>query len=300
MILLSCQVAVDLADALEQHFCELDRSPWMLMRQEGTEHFKLNGYFESAPQAEADWRQLRSCFSALPENAGRSELEEESWINRYRESFKPWSCRGLHWIPLWMKDSYEVPIAEAAVYIDPGLAFGTGDHPTTRLCAYRLLDFRDSRGGRMEGCSVIDAGTGSGILALSAARMGFLSVFGFDVDPVAVRVCGENQNLNLLGERVECRRGGLGESLRGRKADLILANIESDILCRYSAELLRSLKPGGVLALSGIFGQEIELVSRDFSESAERLGVRCAQDRRQEGDWWDLGIFAAGSPSEKV
>ena len=290
MILLSCQIAEDLADVLEQHFCELERSPWILMRKEGMEYFRLDGYFDSHSQAEDDWRQLRSRFSTLPGIAEKKEVEEESWISRYRESFEPWSCRGLHWVPLWMRESFDVPVGEAVVFVEPGLAFGTGDHPTTRLCAYRLLDFLDSRNGQIEDCSVVDAGTGSGILALSAARLGFGSVFGFDIDPDAVRVCARNLVLNRLEGQVECRRGGVEGCLNGRRADLVLANIESDILCRNSSVLLEAINPGGVLALGGIFGCEFDSVSDHFLEMAERLGIQSAHDRRKEGDWWDLAV----------
>ncbi len=290
MILLSCQVSEDLADMLEQYFCGLEHSPWMLMRMEEETHFRLSGYFDNHPQAEKDWRKLRSRFGVLPEITEKKEIEEESWINRYRESFKPWSCRGLHWIPLWMRNSVDAPIGEAVIFIEPGLAFGTGDHPTTRLCTYRLLDFIDSRNGEIKDCSVIDAGTGSGILALSAARLGFGSVFGFDIDPNAIQVCARNLILNQLEGQVECQQGGVEDCLKGKRVDLVLSNIESDILCRNSSELLEAIKPGGVLVLGGIFSREIDSVFGHFLESGEKLGVRFTFDCRAEGDWWDLAV----------
>ena len=89
---------------------------------------------------------------------------------------------------------------------------------------------------------------------------------------------------------MECQQGGVEDCLKGKRVDLVLSNIESDILCRNSSELLEAIKPGGVLVLGGIFSREIDSVFGHFLESGEKLGVRFTFDCRAEGDWWDLAV----------
>src|SRR5690606_13383313 len=99
------------------------------------------------------------------------------------------------WVPVWERASYQVTNDDVVVWLDPGLAFGTGNHETTRLCCERLVSWS---GARAREARVVDAGCGSGILALSAARLGFDDVRGFDHDAEAVRVSEENAALNEL------------------------------------------------------------------------------------------------------
>src|SRR5690606_39178015 len=127
-------------------------------------------------------------------------------------------------------------------WLDPGMAFGTGNHETTRLCCERLALYaaRCGNAGR-----VIDAGCGSGILALSAAKLGFGGVAGFDNDAEAIRVSRENAELNGLAGKVDFYVGDLITGLAGRQAELVLANIQSDVLIRFVEELCRTVAPGG-------------------------------------------------------
>lgn len=292
MIELRCEIPADWAQPLEDFFCELTRSPWMLYNENPrTPHF-LMGYFDTEPEARDAWAELRKAFKKLPESPAYGTLEDRDWKEAYKAHLHPWNHGRLHWVPEWRRAEYVVPAGDAVVYFDAGLAFGTGDHPTTRLCAIRLMDFLDTHPAKS--VSVIDAGCGSGILAISAAQLGCGKVGGFDRDPESVKVSAENRVANGLAESaVAFAHAGLEEGLpMFGPADVVLANIISDVLCIYADNLLASVKPGGVLALSGILAKEQDNVRLVFEAKAAKswgTGYKC--DGRVMGEWSDVALF---------
>ncbi|NBX34059.1 methyltransferase domain-containing protein [bacterium] len=191
-----------------------------------------------------------------------------------------------------MRGQYAVPADAAVIWFDAGLAFGTGDHPTTRLCAIRMMDFLATHPAAA--VSMTDAGCGSGILALSAARLGCGRVAGFDRDPESVRVSIANRVDNgLADEAAVFHHAGLEEGfkLTGR-ADVVLANIISDVLCIYADNLVDSVNPGGVLALSGILAKEQAAVRGHFEAKAKAAwGEATTVDGRVMGEWSDVALF---------
>jgi ribosomal protein L11 methyltransferase len=195
----------------------------------------------------------------------------------------------MHWVPVWERDSYALPGGDALVLLDPGMAFGTGNHETTRLCCERMVAYAERRraaGGSLEGLRVIDAGCGSGILAISAVKLGFAPVAGFDNDPEAVAVSRENAVLNDVAGQVEFFVGNLITGLRGRQADLLMANILANVLREFARELVAAVAPGGWLVLSGILATEIDAVRRDFATVAPGWAL----ESRTMGEWADLKL----------
>ncbi len=264
---------------------------WFLFRDamEGRDY--LTGYFEREIDAETS---LEALSAVLPvpisiANARVTPVEDRDWKEAYKEHFKAWRCGGLHWVPVWERDGYSVPEGEKVIWLDPGMAFGTGNHETTRLCVERMIAFceKSRRTGRdISRMSLLDVGSGSGILALSAARLGFGKVTGFDNDAEAVAISRENATGNDLPERVDFFVGGLPEGLHGRSADLVLANIQSDVLMRHADDLLAAAKPGGALVMSGILAAEVVRVREHFEERAPERRV----ESRVLGEWADLAI----------
>lgn len=292
MIELRCEIHADMVQPLEDHFCELTRSSWMLFNEgPGRPHFVM-GYFEDEAEAEAAWAGLRKAFKKLPESFERTKMEDKDWKEAYKEHLRPWSHGRLHWVPSWMRATHATPAEAAVIWFDAGLAFGTGDHPTTRLCAIRMLDHLEGRDPRK--VSVTDAGCGSGILALSAARLGCGRVAGFDRDPESVRVSVANREENgLPAAAAAFHHAGLEEGfgLTG-PADVVLANIISDVLCIYADELVASVSPGGVLALSGILAKEQDQVRAHFETKCRAAwGPATRSDGRVMGEWSDVALF---------
>jgi ribosomal protein L11 methyltransferase len=153
----------------------------------------------------------------------------------------------------------------------------------------RLLDARDEWGKDVPAKRVIDAGCGSGILAISAAKIGFTEIFGFDNDPDSVRISLDNEKLCDLEGQIDFKWTDLKEGLAGQTGDLLLVNILANILCDHAELLCQSVRPGGRLVLSGILAREVEDVHTVFAAVIEKAqGSLPAMDARIEGEWADL------------
>ena len=288
MIVLSCDLTEALALQLEAHFCEQDRSRWILFRETNDTAYELKGYFDSETGAAREWARLRDAFAALPAEAHDDQVEDEDWKEAYKDHFHPWSCRGLHWVPAWQTEEYLLQEGDKCVLLDPGQAFGTGLHETTRLCVERLLDFYEESRGCLGRKRIIDAGCGSGILALSATILGFTDVTGIDHDREAVRVSKENRSLNGLVHQPRFRTEWLSHGLSGGSGDLVLANIQADILLDSAEKLVSALKPGGWLVLSGLLIDEVDGVSDCFREILDATEQCSVWDSRRSGEWADI------------
>jgi ribosomal protein L11 methyltransferase len=144
-----------------------------------------------------------------------------------------------------------------------------------------------------EQCSVIDAGCGSGILALTAAVLGCHPVYAFDRDPLAVEVTNENLERNLLSGKVEVLEAGLEAGLKDRRACILVANIQADVLMIYADNLVQAWDPSGVMILSGILAKEYERVEDAFTGMIQRFHrIEPIMTMKQMGDWVVLVFIA--------
>ncbi|MDD3180215.1 MAG: 50S ribosomal protein L11 methyltransferase [Opitutaceae bacterium] len=291
------QYKVELApgaiERLEETLALLEDARWMVLEDKLAGRAWLAGYFETRTSAQTAWQGLIGMadgrwFSGEPE---MNELAEVDWRESYKAHFKAWKFGRLNWVPVWERGTFVLPPAEEVLWLDPGLAFGTGNHETTRLCCERLVKFvekgRPPQDRRREAATLIDAGCGSGILALSAAKLGhFARITGFDHDPEAVHVSEENAALNDLAGRVEFFVSDLRSGLAGRQANLVLANIQADVLMKFAHELTGAVAPGGELVLSGILTRELPQVRECFAAVVHDWAV----DSREMGEWADLGL----------
>ena len=281
----------EMADPLEDYFCETESPYWGIMQKEITDPYELFGIFPDEAMASAALAALRKDFKSLPEDFELAEIVDADWQNAYKEFVKAWSDRQLHWIPLWERHRLTAPEGSAVVYLDAGMAFGTGAHETTRLCARRLLDYLEARPDALETDDLIDAGCGSGVLALSASALGFKRIYGFDFDPEAIAVCHSNSEENPHLTKPEFVVADLEKGFaRGRQGDLVLANIQTDVLIPHCDPLVKGVKAGGTLALSGILAKELDQVKTHFTEqfTAQRPETKIRINSREDGEWGDL------------
>ncbi|HET9017046.1 MAG TPA: 50S ribosomal protein L11 methyltransferase [Thermomicrobiaceae bacterium] len=199
---------------------------------------------------------------------------EEDWANAWKEHFQV-TRLGRRFVvrPSWRP--YEPRPDDVVIDLDPGMAFGTGLHPTTELCMRWLEDLP------VAGRHVLDAGAGSGILSIAAVKLGAADVDAVEVDPVSISALRHNIELNALSERIRVVLGDVSAVLdEGRRYDLILANILSSILIRVAGSLVSAARPGGRLVLSGI----IEVHEAEVVATFESLGCRLVE-RRAAADW---------------
>lgn len=279
------EIPVASIDQIDECLLELETPSWSLLEDHISRRAWLVGIFENEAEAHEAWKELEPRLPTVPAGVPEGRLlADQDWRDSYKAHFKAWRFGPLHWVPIWEKETFSLPPGEKVLWLDPGLAFGTGNHETTRLCVERLVRFAEERGlsGR-----VIDAGCGSGILALSAALLGFRNVTAFDNDPEAVRVSEENAALNGLSGRVRFFAGDLHTGLGGETTDLLLANIQADVLMRFAKELLAPIRPGGALILSGILAIERDRVRDTFAAEAKGWAI----GSRLLGEWSDLALF---------
>jgi ribosomal protein L11 methyltransferase len=282
LIEIKAEIPSDTVEAVDTLLQELGVEGWSLLEDAIAKRAWVMGIFASEAGARSHWAELQPQLPMTPEPAMRM-LADQDWRDSYKAHFKAWRFGRLHWVPVWERETYALPPGDAVIWLDPGLAFGTGNHETTRLCCERLVTFAQDNGttGR-----VIDAGCGSGILALSAAKLGFKDVAAFDNDPEAVRVSRQNAVLNSMAGDVDFFTGDLVTGLTGHQADLVLANIQADVLMRFVKELLAAVAPGGQLVLSGILAMELEKVRDVFAAAAPGWEVQT----RILGEWSDLAL----------
>ncbi len=190
-----------------------------------------------------------------------SAVNSEDWSNSWKVHFKPLRV-GKHLLimPTW-EEAVVLP-GDLVIRIDPGMAFGTGGHETTRLCL-EMLEYVMETGPLLTVPSLLDLGTGSGILAMAANLLGAGRILALDIDPDAVEVARENIELNEMSDRIECGTAPL-ETL-DEKFDIILANILAEELVRLAPFLTDRLQPGSSLILSGILMEKEQLVRKGFA-----------------------------------
>ncbi len=208
-------------------------------------------------------------------------VHEEDWAAAWKEHFPVLRVgRRLVIRPTWRR--HHAKPGDVVLALDPGMAFGTGLHPTTRLCLGGIERWADA--GLVDDARVLDVGTGSGILAIAAARLGARSVLGMDTDPIAVDAALANARRNRLARRVTAARGSVPVSTalaaRWGPFDLVLANLIASLLVELAPALAASVRRGGRLLASGIFiDREPEVVAA-FGD----VGLRI-MDREQQTDW---------------
>lgn len=207
-------------------------------------------------------------------------VADEDWAETWKEFFHTEKIGARTVIkPTW--EEYEAKAGEIVVELDPGAAFGTGQHATTSLCIRALEDLV------RPGMTVFDVGTGSGVLAIVAAKLGAKRVEAVDFDPVAVRVARENVRQNGAEDVVRTERSDLLKSVAG-KADLIIANIIADIIVRLFGEVKGSLAAGGTMLLSGIIEDRLP----DVVEAAAQHGFAVEKIEQEKG--WAAVIVKGG------
>ena len=188
-------------------------------------------------------------------------VNAEDWSSSWKVHFKPLRVgKRLLIVPTW-EEAAQLP-GDLVIRIDPGMAFGTGGHETTRLCL-ELLESVMDESPLLTVPSLLDLGTGSGILAMAASLLGAGRILALDIDPDAIEVALENLALNGLSDQIEC--GTTPLEVLSEQFDIILANILAEELVRLAPYLTSRLNPGGSLILSGILAEKEQLVRQGFA-----------------------------------
>lgn len=247
------------------------------MIDEMPEDVQVKAWFESVEAL----RGLENCLKALPELTGmdlgtlavsQQGVQEQDWSECWKQYYKPFRA-GKHLVikPSW--ENWNAAPGDLIIELDPGMAFGTGTHETTAMCVEMIE--KHYHGGK-----VLDVGTGSGILAIAAARLGADSVLGVDIDPMAVRVAQENVEKNGLSREIDIRQGDLVAGLDNVQCEFSVANILADVIALLAAPLKAHLTANATFVCSGILKER----EQDVVDVLTRNGYQLF-DRMQKGDW---------------
>lgn len=210
-------------------------------------------------------------------------VNEQDWENEWKKYFKPQRVSDFVVIkPTW--EEYSPEKDDVVIEIDPGMAFGTGTHETTRMCIAMLEEYLDN------GASVLDIGCGSGILAVAAAKLGAGSVLALDLDGVAVEVAKKNVLLNKVEDTVSVIRSDIvTEVPEGKKFDIVVANIIADVIIRLNGSVLKYIKKPGIYICSGIIAERLD----EVLASLNARGLRAIKVSKM-GEWRAVACMNKG------
>ena len=207
-------------------------------------------------------------------------LCEEDWANSWKEFYKPFKIGRIVIVPAW--ESYKAEDGEIIVTMDPGMAFGTGTHETTRLIIGLLQKYVK------EGMSLLDVGTGSGILAICGAKLGAAPCRAYDIDPMSVRVANENIRESGLCDKITCDQSDLLKQVKNIAGgyDIICANIVADIIIRMTPDVSPFMSENTVLLASGIISERADDVVACFEENGFEI-----VERAEDNGWCALAVM---------
>lgn len=227
---------------------------------EQVETVKITAYYPETVNMEDIERDVSQRLAELSDfglETGRvelftQELAEEYWAENWKKYYEPARItHDLTIVPSWT--DYEAAGEEKIIRLDPGMAFGTGTHPTTKMSLFALEQVL--RGGE----TVLDVGTGSGVLSIASSLLGAKDIYAYDLDDVAVRVAQENIDLNAGTDNIHVAAGDLLKGVT-QEADVIVANILADILVNLTEDAYRLIKDEGYLIMSGIISEKLDMV----------------------------------------
>ncbi len=242
-------------------------------------HHGVIGYLPVNAELDGRRRAVSAALAGLADRMGivteirQRTIAEQDWAESWKAFFHPERV-GRHVVvkPTWRE--YAPEPDDIMLEIDPGMAFGTGTHPTTRLCIGMIEDYL------RPGDAVLDIGTGSGILLLAAARLGAGDLAGVDIDAVAVDIAAANLARNgIAADRIRLWQGGI-DRIPARPFSLVVANILSEIIVPMVPAVVRRMAPGAVFISSGIIAKNAPAVRAALAAA----GLRLVEERREQ-DW---------------
>jgi len=262
---------VMIEDPSDFHLQGQDPLAWDYMEKEvfdfGHEDVRVIGYFSSEEDINEKISEIEKRLDyvkSLGLDTGtleicKREVKQENWENEWKKYFNVQKVSGSIVIkPSW--EEYTAKEGEKIIDIDPGMAFGTGTHETTRMCINAIEKYMN------KGDSLIDIGCGSGILSIAAAHLGAEKVIAVDLDKLAIKVSKENVDLNGFSNTIDVRYGDLTDVI-DEKADVIVANIIADIIAKLSENIADFIKDGGYFISSGIINDKKDFVISKLKEN---------------------------------
>lgn len=246
-------------DAIDEDLLEVD-----------ADRFELKAYFDASQEKERHAIKKEAQDKGFEVEEG--DVPDQDWANDWKSYFHPISIdEGLTIVPSW--EDYEPKEGEEIIILDPGMAFGSGNHATSFLCSRYLREYMK------QGDTVIDIGCGSGILSLVAVKSGAEKVIAVDLDPQCMIATEENAQKNNMLDSIDTREGDLF-SVVTESADVVVSNIFAEVIIGMLHDVKSHVKPVGIYIASGILKEKLQ----DVKDALEREGFELLDDKT-DGDW---------------
>lgn len=275
-LIVNVQIAREAEDLASDLLFELGTTG-IVMPEESATKLALTAYFDKSKDADQITQLIETAFAeaGLRESLlsiSVSEIADQDWMEKWKEGFEPIEIgQRLIIAPSWKLP--EKTEGREVISIDPGMAFGTGTHETTQLCLEAIEHY-------WQGGSLLDVGTGTGILAMAALKLAPDSqITAIDIDPLAVEVARENAEINGIAESIEIREGK-ARDYAGKRFDMVVANLTAEVVISLMTDLVACLSDSGLLVLSGILVPLARDVERSVLD-AEFVII----ERREAGEW---------------
>jgi len=212
--------------------------------------------------------------------------EDDDWQQSWKVFFRPQQIgENLYVIPEWEKDHFDVPTGGMPIFIEPGMAFGTGNHATTSLCL-RLIEEQLQQSSPQ---NFLDVGCGSGILSIAAARMGITDITAIDIDPESISATQENAARNNVTDHIQVSTTPISDI--ADEFDWVVANILAHILVSMAPHLIRKLGPHSTLLLSGVLREQRNEILETFLDTGRTIGVEIEIITELYQDDWAALLF---------
>ena len=284
MLKVECKLDRSKIRIVENILYEISPTNWVIITNRNTKESKLQGSFIDKNVATEEINKLQNLLGENLPISSETNLEDD-WKEAYKLHFKPWHYKNFKFVPSWEKEISDVESSNLIISIDPGMAFGTGTHETTRLCLEFLIDQYSFQREVSPKSSLIDIGCGSGILAITAAKLGFKKILGIDNDYDAIENALLNSKKNCLSDSITFKQIELAK-VTNSHYQCVIANIQADVLLLNSSVIINLLRyQNSSLILSGILNYEVEHVIKAYQKDLISHGLNCKVVEKSLGEW---------------
>ena len=284
MLKVECKLDRSKIRIVENILYEISPTNWVIITNRNTKESKLQGSFIDKNVATEEINKLQNLLGENLPISSETNLEDD-WKEAYKLHFKPWHYKNFKFVPSWEKEITDVESSNLIISIDPGMAFGTGTHETTRLCLEFLIDQYSFQREVSPKSSLIDIGCGSGILAITAAKLGFKKILGIDNDYDAIENALLNSKKNCLSDSITFKQIELAK-VTNSHYQCVIANIQADVLLLNSSVIINLLRyQNSSLILSGILNYEVEHVIKAYQKDLTSHGLNCKVVEKSLGEW---------------